>query len=468
MSRMNTPRKNDAFTHEGAPTRSSSPEDELRRAVLSCMLWEGTFYESGQSIADRIHDLASQCKPEFVVNLTAQARNEYKIRHASLWLAMALIKNRSPGAEQALYDAIQRPDEITESLAMYWAQNGGRKSSVKVPRAWMRAVARCFLEKFNEYQLSKYNRTDNEITLKDAYFLSHPMAMAKRLKVKLTDDRVELFKRLVDNKLEVADTWETRLSAGDGKTSIKDKREAFTDLLKRKKMGGMALLRNLRNMSELGVDKALVRDRLAGSARKNPSLPFRYIAAAKAVPHWEDIIDEAMLASFDTESDGIPKLKGRTVILVDVSASMNASLSSKSQMRRIDAACGLAILAREVSDDCAVFQFATKCRELPIRRGMALRDIICDNWVGHGTNIGDSVGYVNNLLSGRNYQYDRLIVITDMQSNDGIQAPMKGAKGYIINTAPYENAIGFGKYMHFDGWSDHIIRFIQEIESVQP
>ena len=34
-------------THEGARARAITPEQELRRSVMACMLWEKQFYEGG-------------------------------------------------------------------------------------------------------------------------------------------------------------------------------------------------------------------------------------------------------------------------------------------------------------------------------------------------------------------------------------------------------------------------------------
>ena len=49
------------------------------------------------------------------------------------------------------------------------------------------------------------------------------------------------------------DTWETRLSSGA------DKKESFEELLINGKLGKLATLRNLRNMSDSGISKSLVR-----------------------------------------------------------------------------------------------------------------------------------------------------------------------------------------------------------------
>ena len=42
-------------THEGAPARNLTPEFQLRRSVLACLLWESQFYEGGIEIAGRVH-----------------------------------------------------------------------------------------------------------------------------------------------------------------------------------------------------------------------------------------------------------------------------------------------------------------------------------------------------------------------------------------------------------------------------
>ena len=32
------------FTHEGAPAKAFTPEQELRRTLMNCLLWEDQFY----------------------------------------------------------------------------------------------------------------------------------------------------------------------------------------------------------------------------------------------------------------------------------------------------------------------------------------------------------------------------------------------------------------------------------------
>lgn len=130
------------------------------------------------------------------------------------------------------------------------------------------------------------------------------------------DAQAAIWKQLVDGTLPAPDTWEVALSGGA------DKRETFDRMLREGTLGYLALLRNLRNMVEAGVDMQLVRDAvLARKGGANRVLPFRYVAAARVVPQLEPVIDQALQAAISE----LPALPGRTVVLVDVSGSMDAS-----------------------------------------------------------------------------------------------------------------------------------------------
>src|SRR5205807_10314850 len=60
-------------THEGGPARHVSPELQLRRSVLACMLWEDQFYEDGVAIAGRIRELVSKSPAEQVASLAVRS-----------------------------------------------------------------------------------------------------------------------------------------------------------------------------------------------------------------------------------------------------------------------------------------------------------------------------------------------------------------------------------------------------------
>src|SRR6266478_8270811 len=80
-------------THEGGPAIPSNPSRELRRAILACLLYEDQFYESGQSIADRIAGLVRLVPAEEVAALAIEARTKFHLRHAPLLLVRELARH---------------------------------------------------------------------------------------------------------------------------------------------------------------------------------------------------------------------------------------------------------------------------------------------------------------------------------------------------------------------------------------
>jgi hypothetical protein len=424
---------------EGGVASHLSPIDQLKRTVLACLLWESGFYESGEQVADRIKRLVPLCSPHDVAALAVEAREKQRLRHAPLKLVRELARDSKRCPEGLVADTlarvIQRADELPEFLAMYWNGDGKKPIAKQVKKG----LARAF-QKFDEYQLAKYNR-DNAIKLRDVLFMVH---------AKPRDEaQAALWKRLVDGQLAEPDTWEVALSAGS------DKKETFERLIREGKLGYMALLRNLRNMQAAEVDSALVFKALADGAEKAKALPFRYVAAARAVPAWEGAIDQAMQASMQ----GMDRLLGSTVVLVDVSGSMNTKLSEKSDLTRMDAAAALAVLVRGIATECRVFTFSNAVAEVPPRSGMALMDAVIRSQPHGGTYLG---GALEALKTQAKVRADRLIIITDEQSADSVGGPI--GRGYIINVATNQNGVGYGDWTHINGFSEAVVQYISAAE----
>lgn len=434
MARLNVAHKTTAFTHEGAPAIDNlSAESQLRRSVLSCLLWESEFYEDGKQIAERISDLARKVKPEVLAALAVEAREKFNLRHVPLLLLDALSETGrgTPLVADTVERVIQRADEMGELLAVYW--RNGRKM---IPAQVRKGLARAF-GKFDEYRLAKYDR-DGTVKLRDVLRLVRPKPK--------DEAQSALFKRVKDRTLVTPDTWEVALSGGA------DKKEAFTRLLQEGKLGYLALLRNLRNMTEAGVDTTLIREAIV--ARKGGAqrvFPFRYVAAARVVPQLEPALDQALCEAIAE----LPMLTGKTIILIDVSGSMDERLSARSDMARMDAAAALGAIAH---GDLRVLTFSQGLVEVPPRRGMAGVDAIIRSQQHGGTYLGAAVAEVNKL------PHDRLIVITDEQSHDAIGDPVAKC-AYMINVASNKNGVGYRRWTHIDGFSEGVLRYIVESEN---
>lgn len=436
MSRLNTSIKRAAIhTHEGGKAVHIKPIDQLRRSVLSCLLWEREFYEDGQTIANRIVETAMKCKPSQVAELAVEARKIFNLRHVPLLLLSVLAKTSEGKELLALTVArvVSRADEMGELLTVYW-----RDGKLPVPRQMRKGLAQA-LVKFDEYQLAKYDRDDG-VKLRDVLRIVRPKPESA--------EQTMLWKRAVKRELKTPDTWEVALSGGA------DKGATFTRLINEGNLGYLALLRNLRNMVKAGVDHKLISEAIV--TRKNGAqrvLPFRYVAAARAVPALEPAIDTALCEAIAE----LPPLDGKTIVLVDVSGSMDMKLSEKSDLSRLDAAAALGAIV--MADQLKLFTFSNRIVEVPPRRGMAGVDAIVNSQSHGGTNLGFAISALN-----ENESYDRLIVITDEQTADRVPQP-KAKRAYMINVASNQNGVGYGgNWVHIDGFSEGVLRFIHELE----
>jgi 60 kDa SS-A/Ro ribonucleoprotein len=428
------------YAHEGAIAAPMNTEQALRRSVMSCLLFEKEFYEDGEEIAARIIRLANSAPVSVVAELVIEARERGNLRHVPLLLLSVLTKigKGNKIVADTIERVIQRADELSELLAVHAKVNGVTPKTIKkkISAQMKKGLARAFV-KFDEYALSKYDR-DGVVRLRDTLFLCH--AKPK------DDEQAALWKRLVTNELTVPDTWEVQLSGGA------DKEETFERLIREGKLGYLALLRNLRNMAEAGCDPNLVKTAIVARKRRAERvLPFRYIAAARAAPQFEPAIDQALCEAIGE----LPILPGKTVVLVDVSGSMEERLSAKSDMTRMDAAAGLGAIW---PGDVRMFTFSEKLVEVPPRRGMTGVDAIVRSQPHGGTYLGNAL----NILNSRMANYDRIIVVTDEQSHDRVPDPL--GRAYLINVASAQRGVGYGKWNHIDGFSEGILRYIHEFE----
>jgi hypothetical protein len=192
-------------------------------------------------------------------------------------------------------------------------------------------------------------------------------------------------------------------------------------------MGLMALTRNLRNFDEAGVPDAVATQvcaRLADpeEVRRSRQFPYRFLSAYRAAPslRWGHALEQALSAS----TANIPALPGRTLVLVDTSASMRNTVSAKSQIRHVDvgALFGVALAARGCDVD--LVGYADGAFQHPLTKGGSVlrqAEAFCNRIgeVGHGT---ETVAALQASFKG----HDRVVIISDMQA---FHHPGRGAGG---------------------------------------
>jgi hypothetical protein len=138
---------------------------------------------------------------------------------------------------------------------------------------------------------------------------------------------------------------------------------------------------------------------------------------------------------------------------------MESRLSSKSDMTRLVAASALALYVQAISEDCKIFTFSNSLAGPVSGGGFGLFSAIKNSQANGGTYLGRSLSHVYPHL----LPTDRLIVITDEQSQDSVPDPTV-EKAYMINVASEAKGVSNRAWKKVEGFSEGVIRYIQQME----
>ncbi len=437
----------------GAQAARQTPEQTLRRMVMASLLWEDLAYVDGVSAADRIAELIPQVPATIVGSIALEARQKQKLRHTPLFILREML--RHDGYKQlvgALLPQIcTRADMLSDFLALYWKDG-------KIPLAkQLRKGLSAALKNFDEYQLAKYDRSGQQVRLRDVLFLARPKP-----------DSIEqeaLWQRLADRQLATPDTWEVALSTGE------DKCAAWTRLIGDRQLGALAFLRNLRNMVEVGVDPSVIQHGF-DTIKPGLLLPLNFFNAVQHAPAWTRQIEDLMLRAYAD----LQKLPGWTIFVVDVSGSMAAQISKKSQVNRLDVAVAMATLAAETCQRVSIYATAGNdgtcvhaTKAIPNYRGFGLAEAIKSDRLGSGGIFTrQCLEYIRQHQTGTP---DRIIVFSDSQDCDrrnSASARPFGKNNYIIDVSAHAHGIAHqGLWTaEISGWSEHFLTYIRCIEGL--
>lgn len=441
----------------GSFAAKQNEEAELRRLVLACLLWEDNAYIDGNTIAESIRKLIPQVNPEAVANIAVEARFGQKLRHIPLFICreMARLDTHKHLVASTLEKVIFRPDEMTEFLSIYWADNANRKTLSAQVKLGLSGAFR----KFNEYQLAKYNR-NKDVKLRDVLRLVHP-----------TPDSVEqclLWEKLLKDELAVPDTWEVNISKVH---TPEDKKNVWERLISERKLGASAFLKNMRNMVSVGVNSKIISDGLQ-NINAEMLLPLDFFKAAKYAPGYIREIEDALYKCMSAW----PKLSGTTILVVDTSGSMARGLASKSEFSRMDAAIAMSILASEMCERVHIYATAGNdfsrihsTAKIKPFRGFALGQEITRESKNLGTG-GIFTRQCLEYISSKEEAPDRIVVFSDSQDcdhpNKTIPNPF-GKRNYIVDVSSHNNGINYkGRWTaEISGWSEGFLKYISAVEN---
>ncbi|MDR1557339.1 MAG: TROVE domain-containing protein [Tannerellaceae bacterium] len=417
--------ENKVINYEGEESYRLSPEWQLYTAAVTSSLTD-KFYEKAGTRVETLRKLIAQCDPVFVAQLAVYARQKMNMRSIPLVLAVELAKVHKGDAtvSKMVSGIVQRADEITELLAYYQLANE-RKDTKKLNRLskQLQTGLQNTFNRFDEYQFAKYNR-DAEVKLRDALFLVHPKAK--------DESQQELFNKIVNNGLETPYTWETELSAlGQTKfVSDKEKEMAFRmkweELIDSRKVGYMALMRNLRNILESGVSQQHIMKVCealsnAEAVRRSKQLPFRFLAAYREISivksAYASRVLDALEQAVSVSAENIAGFGENTKVWIacDVSGSMQSPVSPKSKILSYDIGLMLAMLLKSRCKNAVTGMFGNEWKVINVPTKGILSNVeafYCrEGEVGYATN-----GYlvIEDLLKSKQ-QVDKVMIFTDCQ-----------------------------------------------------
>lgn len=385
MAKFNTTNSSRTVNAAGGRAFSHSPEMELITACLGTFL-KDTFYESGDSRINRIAELVKKVKPEFVAKLAIVARKQFYLRSVSHVLVGELSKVHRGDSlvKRTIIQVAERPDDLTE-IVSYCGK--------PLPNQIKKGVAEA-LKNFNAYKMAKYKSSSKKTKLVDLLNLVHPKPENKEQK--------DLFESLIKGELKCEDTWEARLSSGE------DKGKVWSDMIGKKKIGYMALLRNLRNISaqanKTTIAKACKIISDPEEVKKSKQLPFRFYNAYENVSN-QDML-ESVAKALEISLDNVPKFEGKTLIAVDTSGSMSGDPIKKSSV------FAAALMKSNQSD---VILYDTQIAEMKYLKGVpmiTLAESIQSRAMGGGT----QTSLVFDYAFSKQEKYNRIIILSDNES----------------------------------------------------
>lgn len=489
-----------APTFEGGQGFSRDAKSDLFLLAVTNMVGQDTFYETGANRDDRFASLVHQVTledPEWMQGFLPYLRKEMFMRSAAVVAAAEYVAAGGPNGRALIAATLTRPDEPAELLG-YWHATYGRNE----PKAIKRGVADAVRNLYNENAALKYDGQSRAVRMGDVLERVHPQAtdakqgelfkflldrrhhpqdvradlkvltrIARALELDAMSD-AELRAEFAKNADALADagyTWE-RLSG-----KMKMDAQAWEAIIPQ--MGYMALLRNLRNFEQAGISKASQQfvinvlsdpDRVA----KSMQFPYRFYSAYKNTVGLN--YAAAVEAGLDLSTQNIPALRGRSLILVDVSGSMQAGYGFQGERSTVapwekGALFGVAQFMR--ADNADLVAFATGSEAVSLTKGgsvlrgiEALGEVVKSNRLGHGTDTWQSVE--------RHYNgHDRVVIFSDMQStmyHGSVKSKIPAI--YNFNLAGHAQSnmeTGTNGRHEIGGFSDAAFRMINMIEQLK-
>lgn len=421
MSKFNSPASANSRTTNlaGGEAFVQDPKLELISILLTSFV-QDQFYRTEKETLKRVNELmAAIADKSFVAKAALYARREFGMRSISHVVAGEIAKQvKGEKWTRRFFDkVVYRVDDMTE-IVSYYLSNYAKP----LPNALKDGLSTA-LVRFDEYQLAKYRGEGKAVSLVDVVNLVRPKA-------------TPALSKLMKGELKNTQTWEAKLSEAGQKAESEEEKEelksaAWADLIRTKKIGYFALLKNLRNILEQAPevrDEALALLTDEKLIRKSLVLPFRYLTAYGEIQKTNlDGARETVIAlskAMDIAVANVPKFDGRTLVALDSSGSMRPGYGANGELMVKGALFGAAMVKANPSADFMAFSDHAEYMTLnPLDSIITLTQQIISKAPNGGTNF-------HAIFQEANKAYDRIVILSDMQAWVGYHVPTSSFNDY--------------------------------------
>jgi hypothetical protein len=492
-------------TFEGGDAFARDAESELFLLAVTNLVGEDTFYERADVRDERfvalVHAVAA-ANPTFIagadphngkVGLAQYLRETMLMRSAAVVVAAEYVAAGGPFGRSVVARALQRADEPAELLG-YWLTRHGRN----VPMPIKRGIADAARRLYNERAVVRYDGLSRQIRMADVIEMTHPSprdARQSALFRYLLDRRHHGDARADANVLPVLATaaaldaipMDARRAVlrARGPVALTDAgfswerlsgwlpggmdAQAWEAVIP--SMGVMAIVRNLRNFDEAGISNAsidAVIDKITDvdEVARARLFPYQVWAAYKNArsDNWK----RALGRTLELTITNIPALDG-TLVVIDTSGSMQAPVSGRSTMSRVEVAAVMAMATakRAATVDVVIYgQTNALARKLD---GMSV--------LGGVDKVVRSIGSVGHATFGHTAiarwfdpkRHQRAVIFTDDQQHDSGHVRLDHVPLiYTFNLAGYRpSALPAGERRRYTigGFTDATFTVMKVIEN---
>lgn len=453
------------------------PEELQLLAMLNTLKMEPQFYQGTSDQVKRLQDLIEKVAmrdPYFAAQCIVYSRcvgeGMRTVNHVAAALLTPYLRGQEWGKrffsnwdkKAGRGGCIFRLDDMVEIKTVYQMLNGGGVLANAMKKGFKTA-----LEGSDAYQILKYKKAVIDISN-----LVHPNIAECKGKVSVDGKELIAIDAIMRGLSVSADTWEANNSeAGqlvaaakrEGKISEEEakelldtaKAENWDGLLRDKKLGILAALRNIRNILEVCEDVTALCNLLSdeGQIIKGKIMPYQIDLAYEVVsndckgnPNTRRVL-AALERGYVASVPNLAQLcTGRNLVILDCSGSMRTSMRDARTGRSFGACIDKASLIAATivqATNADVIRFGSSAQYASGMNGRNLFEY--SQYLRRADMGGTNLAAAFRLITDLGKEYDRIFILSDNECNSGYQASAYADYIRRVNS-PYIYSVDLAAY----------------------